>query len=650
MAKNMDNNGMPAATANDIPAQTPPDISSQLKAVPQKPGVYIWKDERGNILYVGKAVRLRSRMMQYVSGQDEREKIPLMMSQVASFDYTVVNNEEESLILEKNLIQQYRPPFNVDYRDDKSYPYIALTTGQVYPAIKLTREKHNSETRYFGPYTDSRAARDTIDALRRVVPICQAQCAEYKALCRKLKAGKQPSNDDKACFDYHIGKGAGPCCGAISPQDYQLIVQRVQRFLKGERQDFVAELEKEMQEAANNLDFERAASLRDSICAIEALQEKQKVVLSRPLNMDVLGFYREETIASAHIFIVREGRIIVSNDFILEKGLDVCDEELCVQFLNYYYENTKEYPHEVVLDCELSDDERLPLQAWLTTKLASPHGAKVHIGAPQKGERADILKMAKLNARHALMRHKVRTRYDDERIDLALLQLESALALPAPPMRIECFDVSTIHGNYSVASMVVFSAGRPDKSQYRRFKIRQDFGEANDFAMMSEVLGRRYSPKRMSDKRFGAKPDLLIVDGGKPQLHAALEQLHALGLDIPVAGLAKKDEELFVEWNEGAPIVLPSGSPSLYLVKHVRDESHRFAITFHRELRSKGMVASVLDEVPGLGSKRKKALYKQFGSVRKMRQATLEQLADVPGIPLQVAQDLFALLQQGEQE
>lgn len=623
-----------------------PDLYEQLKIVPQKPGIYIWKDKDGKVLYVGKAIRLRSRMTQYVTGQDEREKIPLMMRQVESFDYTVVNNEEESLILEKNLIQQYHPPFNVDYRDDKSYPYIALTCGETYPAIKLTREKHKSDTRYFGPYTDSRAARQTIEALRRIVPICQAQCAEYKALCRKLKSGKKPSKDDKACFEYHIGKGLGPCCDAITPQDYKPIVDKVIRFLKGQRQDFIAELKNDMECAAANLDFERAARLRDSLEAIMALQEKQKVVLSRPLNMDVIGFYREETISSAHIFVVREGRIIVSNDFILEKGLDTCDEELSAQFLSFYYDNTKQYPHEVVIATELSEDESLPLEAWLTSCLASSHGAKVHISVPQKGERLDLLKMAQVNAKHALMRHKARTRYDDERIDVALLQLESALALPAPPMRIECFDVSTIHGNYSVASMVVFVGGRPDKSQYRRFKIRQDFEEANDFAMMSEVLGRRYAPQRMKDKRFGTKPDLLIVDGGKPQLTAAIKQLHALGLDIPVAGLAKKDEELFVEWSTDSPVVLPSGSPSLYLVKHIRDESHRFAITFHRELRSKGMVASILDEVPGLGPKRKKHLLKVFGSVKKMRQASFEEIAAVDGIPLQVAQDLYVLLQE----
>lgn len=622
-----------------------PSIREQLRSVPEEPGCYLWKNAAGEVLYVGKAVNLRARMSQYVLGQDEREKIPLMMGQVASFDYVVVANETESLVLEKNLIQQYHPPFNVDYRDDKSYPFIAVTKGDAYPAIKLTREKHRPDTRYFGPYTDSRAARETIEALRRVVPICQATCAEHKALCRKLKAGRQPSPDDKACFEYHIGKGTGPCCAAITPQDYAPLVGRVERFLSGHREEFCRELEDEMRAAAAELDFERAARVRDRLEAVNALQERQKAVLSRPLSMDVVGFYREETISAAHVFVVREGRIIISNDFILDKGLNVADEELAVQFLTRHYHGTESIPHEVVLAEQLDGEDAAGIESWLTRRLGSRHGAQVHLTVPQRGEKRQLLEMAQVNAKHALMRHKVRTRYDEERIDLALLQLESALALPAPPMRIECFDISTLHGNYSVASMVVFTAGKPDKAQYRRFKIRQDFGEANDFESMKEVLGRRFSPQRMQDERFGSKPDLLVVDGGKPQLTAALEQLASLGVDdVPVCGLAKRDEELFVPWSEEGPVILPSGSPSLYLIKHVRDESHRFAITFHRELRDKGMVASILDEVPGLGPKRKKLLLKHFGSVKRMREASLDDIAAVPGIPLQVAEDVYALL------
>lgn len=621
-----------------------PDLREQLRSVPESPGCYLWKNEAGEILYVGKAIDLRARMTQYVTGQDERLKIPLMMEQVASFDYIVVNNETESLVLEKNLIQQYHPPFNVDYRDNKSYPYIAITKSAAYPAIKFTREKHRAGTRYFGPYTDAHAARETIDTLRRIVPICAVSCEQYRKTNRMIESGKWPKADDKACFAFHIGKGLGPCCAAITPEAYAPLVERVERFLSGERDEFVHELEDEMQQAAAELDFEHAARSRDRLEAIKALQEKQKAVLSRPLNVDVIGFYREETIAAAHVFVVRNGRIIISNDFVLDKGLNVPAPDLVGQFLSKHYDATTELPHEVVIAEELPGEVVRPFEQWLTKRLGSAHGAQVRVIVPERGERSDLLKMAQLNAKHALMRFKVRTRYDEERIDMALLQLESALALPDPPMRIECFDISTIHGNYSVASMVVFNGGKPDKSQYRRFKIRKEYGEANDFAMMSEVLRRRYAPERMQDERFGSRPDLLILDGGKPQLTAAINELSELGLDIPMAGLAKKDEELYVPWDETGPVVLPSGSPSLYLVKHVRDEAHRFAITFHRELRDKGMVASVLDDVPGLGPKRKKLLLKHFGSVKRMREATLDDIKAVPGIPEQVAEDLYAVI------
>lgn len=621
-----------------------PDLREQLQGVPESPGCYLWKNAQGEILYVGKAVDLRARMMQYVSGADERLKIPFMMEQVASFDYIVVNNETESLVLEKNLIQQYNPPFNVDYRDNKSYPFIAITKSAAYPAIKFTREKHRSGTRYFGPYTDARAARETIDTVRRIVPICAVSCEQYRKMTRMIEAGRWPTADDKACFAYHIGKGTGPCCAAITPEEYAPLVARVERFLAGERDEFVGELEAEMKEAAADLDFEHAARARDRLEAIKALQEKQKAVLSRPLNIDVIGFFREETIAAAHVFVVRNGRIIISNDFVLDKGLNVPEADLVGQFLSRYYDQTTELPHEVVIAAPLPEDVTRPLEQWLTERLASSHGAKVRVVVPERGERSQLLDLAQLNAKHALMRHKMRTRYDEERIDLALLQLESALALPDPPMRIECFDISTIHGNYSVASMVVFTGGKPDKSQYRRFKIRKEYGEANDFAMMSEVLRRRYAPERMEDERFGSRPDLLILDGGKPQLTAAINELSELGLDIPMAGLAKKDEELYVPWDDTGPVVLPSGSPSLYLVKHVRDEAHRFAITFHRELRDKGMVASILDDVPGLGPKRRKQLLKHFGSVKRMREASLEDIEAVPGIPKQVAEDLYAVI------
>ena len=617
-------------------------IREQVDQVPVSPGCYLWKDGSGKVIYVGKAKNLRSRMRQYVMLQDDRAKIPLMMQVVRSFDYIVVENEHEALVLERNLIAQYRPYFNVDFKDDKSYPFIAITESDVFPAIKYTREKHKKGTRYFGPYTDSYAARQTIDTLRKVVPICTASCTEWKRCRRELE--KHPNEaavanmifaeKGRPCFDYHVGRGPGVCVGAISTAEYGKHVRQVENFLRGNRSEIVMEVQEQMQEAAADLDFERAARLKGRLDALSALDDRQQVTFPTSVNLDLIGFYREETISAACVFVVREGRTIRSVEFILDKGLDVSEDELVSGFVKRYYDETADIPAEVDVPLELSDAE--VISEWLSDKRG--HRCGLHL--PQRGEKFRLLEMASKNARHALMRHMIRTGYSDDRSNQALLQLESALALEAPPLRIECFDISTLHGSFTVASMVVFTNGKPDKSQYRRFKIHAELDEANDFVSMSEVLGRRYSPERMADKRFGSRPDLLVVDGGKPQLTAAIQQLAELGLDIPVCGLAKSDEEVFVPWDD-TPIVLPSGSASLYLIKQVRDESHRFAITFHRELRDKAMTVSILDEIPGVGPKRKKDLMRHFGSFKKLNAASADDIADVKGISPALAQTIF---------
>ena len=625
-------------------------IKRQLADVPASPGVYLWKDAEGQVIYVGKAKQLRARMRQYVNFQDERAKIPLLVDAIDSFEYIVTQNEHESLVLEKNLINEHAPFFNADFKDDKSYPFIALTLGDVFPAIKYTREKHKPGTRYFGPYTDSRSARMMLDAVRRVVPICANSCAEWRRLNRKMEQGDpgallSENGNLRPCFDSHVGLGPGVCCGQITPEQYRLNVQRVARFLDGHREEFLDELEEEMLEAASELDFERAARIKERIDAVNALSDKQHAVSSRNLNADVVGIYREETIAGVHVFMIREGRIINSNEFILNKGHDVPDDDLLHAFLLRYYDTTTSIPREVVVRTAPEDEEAM--SSWLTEKLANAHGAKVRFTAPLKGEKAELVEMAESNARHTLLRYKVKTNYEDKRVNEALLQLESALALPRPPHRIECFDISTIHGSYTVASMVVFTNGKPDKNQYRRFKIKTPLDEANDFLSMQEVLGRRYSDERMADSRFGSKPDLIILDGGKPQLSAALEMFEKLGRDdISLCGLAKRDEELFVPWQDSGPVVLPSGSASLYLVKQVRDEAHRFAITFHRELRGKGMTASILDGVAGLGPVRKKALLKAFKSFKNLKSATLEEIKESRCVPEEVAEEVYLVLQQ----
>ena len=613
-----------------------PTIAEQVASVPDAPGVYLWKAADGGVLYVGKAKSLRKRMRQYTSGQDEREKIPLMMELVASFDYVVTTTEVESLVLEKNLIRQFRPPYNVDYRDDKTYPFSALTMADPFPAIKFTREKHKAGTRYFGPYTDARAARETIDTVRRIVPVCRATCNEWKWVTDHDGVGR-----GRACFDYHVGLGPGPCVNACSREQYAENVARIASFLKGKHDDLEVELESRMREAAGELDFESAARYRNRLEAVHAIRGKQKVVSARPLEFDVVGFFREETVAGVHLFAVREGRVLFGNEFVLDKGLDIAMPELVEGFLLRYYADVPDVPREIVLP-DLPEDAET-VEEWLTS-LRPDRSARVKLTVPQRAERRDLLDLAEDNARHTLVRFKVRTRYDEERLNAALIQLESALALPGAPFRIECYDISTLHGTSSVGSMVVFTNGRADAKSYRRFKVRLDTGEANDVAMMGEVLRRRFAPERMADQRFGKRPDLVIVNGGKPQLSAAREVLAQLGVaDIALAGLAKREEELFVDWAD-EPVVLPSGSPSLYLVKRVRDEAHRFAITYHRELRGKAMTASALDDIDGVGPKRKKALLKAFGSLKKLRAATADEIAAVPGVPREVAEQAAAAL------
>lgn len=625
-------------------------LKEQVSHVPTSAGCYLWKDAQGSVLYVGKAKNLRVRMRQYVNGEDERIKIPRMMQEVESFDYIVVGSEHEALVLEINLIQQYKPPYNVDLRDDKSYPYIALTMEDMYPAIKYTREKHKKKTHYFGPYTNAKAAKQAIDTLRKVVPICSATCTEWKKVKRLADKGNNAdilqmtcAQNGRPCFDYHVGKGPGVCAGAISPEQYHEHVADVEQFLLGHRKNIIHTLHQQMEQAAQELDFEKASRIKRRVEVLKSLDDKQEVVFSHAVDADVFGFWREETIAGVCVLIVREGRVVRSCDFILNKGLDISEEELVSGYLKRYYRDTADIPSQIDIACKL--DDASVLESWLEGKA----GHKITIHVPQRGKHAHLVQMANTNARHALMRYSLRTGYEDQRTNTALLELESALALEHAPMRIECFDISTLHGKHTVASMVVFQAGKADTSQYRRFKIKAELDEANDFLSMQEVLGRRYAKERMQDERFGKRPDLLILDGGKPQLSAAMQQLEALGLDIPCVGLAKSDEELFVPWDD-KPVVLPTGSASLYLVKQIRDEAHRFAITYHRKLRKQAMTVSILDEIEGVGPKRKKALLKAFGSMKKLREATQEQIAHVSGISPSLAKEIYETLQMWNKE
>lgn len=622
------------------------DLARQVDEVPELPGCYLWKDAKGRVIYVGKAKKLKTRMNQYIHITDDRPKIPRMMMEVASFDYVVVENEHEALVLERNLINQYQPYYNVDFKDDKSYPYIALTQDSVFPAIKYTREKHSSKTLYFGPYTDARAARETIEVLRKLVPICSAACPVWKKLDRNFRKHTENTSiaqlvslqAKKACFDFHVGKAPGVCVGAISPEAYAKHVGLVCDFLRGRRSVIYQKLQERMQEEAGNLEFEQAQRTKQKLSILSSLNDSQQVVFSSNVSADVVGLYREETISAICLFCVREGRVIRTSDFIIHKGLEIEDVVLIESFVTSLYDTQADIPRELIVG--ISSSEGLRLDEYLRER--DYGNIRVHVA--YRGEKRKLLDTVEKNAHHALVRYMVKTGYSDDRTNRALLELENALALPHPPHRIECFDISTLHGYFTVASMVVFIDGKPAKHLYRHFKIRTPLTEANDFVSMAEVLQRRYSPENLEDPKFGPLPDLLVLDGGKPQLTAALQQFETMGIQPFLCGLAKSDEEVFVPWDT-TPIVLPSGSASLYLIKYVRDESHRFAITFHRYLRDKAQTKSILDEIEGVGPARKKALMAYFGSMKALRMASVQEIAKVRGVSQNLAQLIWETLQ-----
>lgn len=609
------------------------DLSEQVHRVPQLPGCYLWKDEHDIVIYVGKAKNLRARMLQYINQTDSRQKIPLLMSEATSFDIIVVSGEHEALVLERNLIATYKPYFNVDFKDDKSYPYIALTTSCEFPAIKFTRERHRRGDTYFGPYTDARKARELVDILRKAFLVCGYSCPQWRRINRFFQKHPELSALDslyaqhlgEPCFDYHLKKGPGICAGALTKEEYAQHIAYVVEFLSGKHARIIHLLEDSMHEAANALEFEKAGRIHRRLQTIRALDDQQKVVFSSKKSMDVIAIFAKDALSCACVFVVREGRVIRTCDFMLDKGTDVPASELYEAFICKYYEQTDDIPRDIALAATLENEELIA--DWIASRRHAP----AHILYPQRGQVAQLMHLVAQNAQQGLMRYLVSSGYSDRRTNEALIQLESALALDKAPMRIECYDISTFHGSYTVASMIVFTNGSPDKKAYRHFKIRAQLSEANDFLSMKEVLARRFSEKNRNDARFGTMPDLLVLDGGKPQLSAALEQFQEMGIQVNVCALAKSDEELFVPWDEN-PIVLPSGAASFYLIKYVRDESHRFAITFHRHLRNKGLFASELDDIKGIGDQRKRELMRRFGSLKKLREASVEEIAEVKGI------------------
>ncbi len=593
----------------------------RLADFPEKPGVYIMKDKRNRIIYVGKAVSLKHRVRSYFQSQKNLPvKVASMVSKIEDIEYIVTDSEVEALILECNLIKFHKPRYNILLRDDKQYPYIRITLNERFPRIEVVRTVKKDGARYFGPYANAGAMREAIDVINKIFPIrsCKKDLSEVPI-------------DERPCLNYHIKRCLAPCQGFVKDEEYNEMINNIIMFLEGKRETLVKQLKDRMQEAAEKLDFERAAVLRNQISALEKVLEKQKVVSTDMIDQDIIAMARGSGIVCIQVFFIREGKLISREPFILNNTDDIERQEILTSFVKQFYNNAHFIPKEIIIDDDI--DDRDTIEEWLSRK----KGQKVYVLIPKRGEKKKLAQMVAENARAYL--EQVESREERERIRnlQALEELKKFLNLKELPQRIEAFDISNTQGTESVASMVVFEDAQPKKEDYRKFKIKTVEGP-NDFESMKEVISRRFKRALSGDRKFQKLPDLLLIDGGKGQLKYAREALKELGLShILTIALAEEYEHIFVEGRDD-PIVLPENSEALFLVQRVRDEAHRFALSFHRSLRSKRNLRSVLDDIPGIGKARRLALLKTLGGLEGIKRATLEELAAVPGMNRKAAQ------------
>ncbi len=609
-------------------------LRPETGSIPEAPGSYQFKDKDGRVIYVGKAKSLRSRLNSYFA-----KHLPMRTAQMVATAETVewiqVENELEALMLEYSLIKQHRPRFNIRLVDDKSYPFLAVTMSDEFPRAMVMRGKRKKGVRYFGPYGHAYAIRETLDLLLRTFPI--RTCSDNK-LQRHQRSGRP-------CLLFHIEKCSGPCIGAIGEEEYDALVEELLSFLDGDTAEVVQRLEEEMRSAADRHEFELAARHRDRLTSVRKAIEKQQMVAETNDDFDVVGIHSDELEAAIQVFFVRRGRVVGRKGFVLDRVEDVSESELLDTVLEgmYYDPPPLGVPKQVLAPVESANPALYEL--WLS----DARGSKVEIKVPQRGDKKALLETVTRNAHEEFNRHRLRRASDHNTRSRALNELQEQLGLPDAPLRIECYDMSHISGTDYVGSMVVMEDGLAKKSEYRRFKIKTVDGN-DDFAAMEEVLTRRFTnylndkakPVEERSGKFSYPPQLLLVDGGKGQLSVAIRVLDQLGLssEIPVASLAKQFEEVFVPGQSDA-IRLPRQSEGLYLLQRIRDESHRFAITYHRQLRNKRMTKSVLDDIPGLGPARKKRLTKELGGVTKVKVATLETLRALPWLPDAVAEAVY---------
>ncbi len=602
-------------------------LLERVGALPNKPGVYIFRNEEGRVIYVGKAAALRNRVRSYFGSPRSMEpKVRALASSIADFDYIVTNTAQEALHLEATLVKRHQPVFNVRLKDDKHYPYLKIDVQNKWPRVEITRRIENDGARYFGPYASASSVRRTLDVVKRLFP--------WRP-CTEEVTGDRP----RPCLDFFIGRCIAPCSGACTEAEYDEVIRQVILFLEGRTENVLRALRTQMDEASRNMQYERAAILRDQIRAIENVSERQVTAYARPTDEDVFGLARSDGEAEVQVLFVRGTKMIGGDHFPLDGAKGEPDAEVMNGFLKQFYESATYVPRTVLLPLAIPEESEI--EDWLSER----RGGRVRLVTPRRGNKRRLVAMATDNAREAMDVARLRWLTDTGKTRQALEELQEELDLPALPNRIECYDISDIMGAHPVGSMVVFIGGRPRRAEYRRFRIKTVEG-ANDVAMMAEVLRRRFKRAAQAVEAqdaaqaegWGALPDLLIVDGGKPQLNVALDVLREAGApQIPAAGLAKQEEELYVK-DFSEPIVLPRTSQALYLLQRVRDEAHRFAVTYHRSVRQKAGTRSALDAIPGIGPKRKRALLRKFGSVREIREAGVDEIASTVGFTRSLAQ------------
>ncbi len=597
-------------------------LGEKLNNLPSSPGVYLMKDGDGEIIYIGKAVNLKSRVRSYFSSGHVSPRIESMVGKIRDFEYILTDSEIEALILESNMIKRHKPKYNVRLTDDKHYPFLKVTVQEDYPRLEIVRSVKKDGARYFGPYTNASAVHETLKLLKKLFPVRS---------CKQSVLSKR----DKPCLNAHINRCAAPCCGLITKEDYRKIIEEAILFLQGKQGFLMKKLQAEMEVAAEKLDFEKAAQIRDQLLAVEKVVAKQKIISERMQDLDVINYAREEDKTCVGIFFIRSGRVLGRDRFIMNGAGGASGGEVLTAFLKQYYSQVDYVPPEILVPEAIEDEETL--QKWLAEK----RGFAVHLKIPHRGDKRGLLELVGTNAQELLRLEVSARREKEERSKRALQEIAQALKMDKEPYRLECYDISHIQGAETVASMVVFEGGKPVPALYRRFKIKTVEGP-DDFASMAEVIGRRLDRAAAGDEKFLPLPDLMVIDGGKGQLSAARAVMRAKGqADIFTVGLAKENEWLFVE-GRPEPIVLQRDSRGLQLLQHIRDEAHRYAVTYHRLLRGRRNLASVLDEIPGVGPNRKKALLAQFGlSLQKISGASWEELAETKGIDKKTAQQVW---------